>query len=110
MARTMFPNEVQNPYDAKALAAAKAREAERQKWDPSYLTRDQAAAIPQQVVDSTPGLRARIDYSRQEWPEHRAVATVALGDLPQGTGETVEDRSFPAEKLFSGATLRAPEE
>ena len=84
MSRTMFPRDVEPPLRGKRFEQAKAQEAERKRWDPGYLTRDEATSIPQHVIEARPDLRARVELSRQNWPEHRAVATIALGDLGPG--------------------------
>ena len=103
--RTMFPREHTPPLRGKQFAAAKAQEALRKQWDPGYLTRDEAAAIPQAAVAANPDLRGRIERSRPDWPESNAVASIALGATETGEGETVQSRPVLVEAITGGGRI-----
>jgi len=102
--RTIYPRTVTNPLRGEQLARAKAEEAARKKWDPSYLTADEARSMPQDVAER-PENAARIQYSRSQWPENRAAARVALGPLPTGEGQVVQERTVDAGSVFGGSKV-----
>jgi len=104
--RTMYPRTVKNPLRAEQLAAAKVEEQVRKKWDPSYLTADEARSMPQDVA-MRPENASRIQYSRNFWPENQAVASIALGPLPTGEGQVVQDRTVDSGNVFSGGKVEA---
>ena len=99
--RTIFPRHVKNPLRPDQLAAAKEEERQRKDWDPSYVTAEEVRAMPQDVA-SRPENASRIRYSREHWPENQANATTALGPLPTGEGQTVEERSVHTADVFGG--------
>ncbi len=99
--RTMHPREFRPPLTARRFKEAKASELRRKVYDPHYITRDEVAALPQEAL-AAPEVRNRIEYSRHDWPENRAVASIALGPLAPGEGETVEQRAVPVEAVLGG--------
>lgn len=85
----------------------RAREAEqlRKRWDPGYVTAEQAATIPQEVMDQDPMLRDRVARSMEDWPERRMAASQLVGDdLPGGCGETSKRIHLDAASLFKQPT------
>lgn len=76
----------------------KATEAERRRFDPGYVTAEEAAAIPEHLRND-PAVKARVQHSREHWPEERASMAQALppASLPGGQGETTEGRAIDAE-------------
>jgi len=77
-----------DPLMPQEIEAARASERARQAWDPSYISADEAATIPQEVLDSNPMLRADVERSMQTWPERRMAASTLIGEnLPGGEGE-----------------------
>lgn len=88
------------PLTPQELERAREGEKARKQWDDTYVTRDEAASIPQEALDKNPQLQHRIEYSRPDWPENRMSATQALGDLKGGDGETTERRPVEAGDLF----------
>jgi len=86
----------------------RAREAEqaRKRFDPHYMTADEARQIPSGMIASRPDLQDRIRYSQPDWPENRMSATQALGPLPGGSGETVERRAVGVEEIFRGRPVK----
>lgn len=104
--RTIFPRDHTRPLKGDSLAEAKQREAERQKVDPHYITADEARGLPPEAQDQ-PHIRERIEYSRRDWPENKAVATVALGPLDGGAGETIVTREVDSASIFEGGQMPA---
>jgi hypothetical protein len=102
--RTIFPKTVEQPLSGERLAQAKEAEAARAKHDKMYITADEAQALPPEAAE-LPEIRSRVEYSRHDWPENRASATIALGPLPPGEGEEIEKRSVPAEEIFTGGKV-----
>ena len=100
--RTIFPRSVEQPLRGEKYATAKKAEAERKRHDPTYITADEARKLPQEAAER-PEIRFRIESSRSDWPENRASATIALGALVGGSGETVEERPLDAEVIFDGS-------
>jgi hypothetical protein len=109
--RTMFPKNQQRrtPLDADEVEAAREEERGRKKWDPTYVTAEEARSVPKDVLVRDATLRGRIEYSQPDWPENRMSATEALGDLPAGAGEDVEKRPMDAEDLFAGKPVKDEE-
>jgi hypothetical protein len=93
------------PASQKQQETLREQEKARQKWDKSYVTAEQARSIPKDLLATDPMLRARVEHSQPDWPEHRANATQALGPLEGGQGETVESRPTAAEDLFTGGRV-----
>lgn len=89
------------PLTPQELAQAREAEDRRKGFDPHYITADEARRL-------TPDEKARRDvqervaYSQPDWPENRMSATVALGELKGGGGESVELRPTEAASLFDG--------
>jgi len=106
--RTMFPRVQQRrtPLTPSEVEAARADEANRKKWDPTYITAEEARSIPKEVLERDATLRGRIEYSQPDWPENRMSATEALGELPPGCGEDIEVRNVDAESLFTGKAVK----
>lgn len=102
--RTIYPRTHvrEAPLTPGELAQAREAEKARQKWDPDYITAEEARSIPPEALESQPDLRGRIERSQPDWPEHRMAASQALGDLPAGNGEQVERRDIPALDVFKG--------
>jgi hypothetical protein len=105
--RTMLPksHERRAPLTKSELTEARAKEVDRKKWDPQYITAKEARSIPADILASDAQLRGRVDYSQQDWPENRMSATEALGDLPAGSGEDIEVREVDTESLFGGGRM-----
>lgn len=99
--RTMFPRTVRRPLTGPQFREAKSAEAVRAKHDPHYITADEARKLPAEVAQR-PEVQSRIRYSQPEWPESRSTATKALGPLPTGEGQTVQERTVDAADLFGG--------
>ncbi len=95
-----------HPASPEEHERAKAAEKERQKWDPSYITAEQASRITPEVAATNPELAARVQYSAPSWPENSLAMSQSLGaagTLPGGEGETVsEGRSIDPADIFTG--------
>lgn len=100
--RTIFPRDHKRtePLTPAEFKRAKAAEAERKQWDPSYVTREEAEAIPQDALDASPELQRRVNASMHDWPERAVRARDALRDAPTGAGETIDDRSADAAEFM----------
>ena len=93
------------PASLEQIEALRVIERARMKWDPSYITAEQAKAIPQEVADANPVLKARISASAPDWPERRMAAGQVFADVPGGEGEGVDRRVMDAEEAFTGGPL-----
>lgn len=93
------------PASPKQMERLRAVERERQKWDPSYITAEQAKAIPREVADADPTLQSRIAASAPDWPERHMSAGEVFRDVEGGAGEVTERRSVEAESLFTGGPM-----
>lgn len=87
---------------------AKKVEQVRKAMDPSYITAQEAAAIPVELRDE-PRVAHQVAMSREHWPEEKAPMSVALprDSLPTGAGETVENRPLDAASLFDSTPAQA---
>lgn len=109
-AQTIFPKNHTRPLKGKQFEQAKKAEAARAKVDRFYITADQARALPQEARE-LPEVQQRIEHSRHDWPENKAVASIALGPLETGEGERIEERKLDSNSIFEGRkieTVAAP--
>lgn len=89
------------------VARLKERETARKKFDPGYVTADEAAQIPPEMRHD-PLVVSRVRASEPYWPERVAAASQVFNpdNLPGGAGEVITDRSVPAESLFADGPAR----
>ena len=109
-AQTIFPKNYTRPLRGKYFEKAKEDEAARAKVDRHYITAPEARALPQEARN-LPEIQQRIEYSRNDWPENKAVASIALGPLETGEGERIEERKIESNTIFEGSkieTVAAP--
>lgn len=99
-------------FPAEDIAKLKEEEAKRKELNPSYMTMEEAAEIPESLRNE-PEIAARIESSRQHWPEeHMSLSQIVKAggqQLPGGEGEQVEDRSVDARELL-GVKVRENDE
>lgn len=88
------------PLTAEEVEDARRVEADRKKWDPEYITYEEAHAIAPEVLRGDIGLQRRIRYSQPDWPENRMSASVAFGPLQGGEGQVDISRGAPASEYF----------
>lgn len=92
----------ETPLTPTEVDQAREVERQRQKWDPTYITAEQAKAMPPEVA-SRPDVSERIRYSQEDWPENRMAASVALDPLQPGAGEEyLRKDQVEASDLFTG--------
>lgn len=103
--RTIYPKEHRRPLTGRHFDEAKAAESARKKYDPSYITADDARALPSDIAQR-PDMQERIRYSQPDWPESRSTATRALGPLPTGEGQEVDERVVESADLFQGGSMK----
>lgn len=103
--RTIFPKTVERPLHGESLEKAREAEKVRAKNDSYYITAETARALPPEAAELLE-VRSRVEYSRHDWPENRAAASVALGPLPAGEGEEIELRSIDAAEIFTGGKIQ----
>lgn len=104
--RTMHPTSHTRPLKGERFDKAKEAEAARRKHDRYYISADEARSLPPEAQD-LPEIRDRIEHSRHDWPENKAVASVALGPLEGGEGETTINRDVEAASIFEGGQVPA---
>lgn len=93
------------PATPEQMERLRVIERERQKWDPSYITAEQARAIPAEVADKDPVLQGRIAASAPDWPERQQSAGEVFKDVPGGQGEVTERRTMDVNELFTGGPM-----
>ena len=87
------------PEEMERLRAV---EEARKKYDPSYISHDDAVKIPEQLLTENPGLAARVRESSTHWPEGMAPVSEIFQDLPGGAGEVTKTQAVDSASLFTG--------
>lgn len=80
------------PLTPAQLEREKVREAERKKFDPGYVTAEEAAALPDAARED-PAVVARVSASARDWPENRASLAMAFPRDRMPTGDGGETRT-----------------
>lgn len=97
------------PATPEQMERLRAVEAERKKWDPSYIDAEQAQSIPQELADRDPALQQRIRSSAEDWPERHQSAGQVFDGVPGGQGEQTERRPMDVDQVFTGRSMKAQE-
>ena len=87
------------PEEMERLRAV---EEARKKYDPSYISHDEAMKIPEQLLSEDLMLAARVRESSTHWPEGMAPVSEIFQDLPGGAGERTETQAVDSASLFTG--------
>lgn len=77
----------------------------RKKYDPGYISAEEAKTIPQELLDEDPLLASRLRSSADAWPENHLSASQVFRDVPGGSGESIETRVVEAASLFDGKAV-----
>ena len=84
------------------MTQLKATEEARKRYDPSYISHDEAMSIPDQLLSEDPSLAFRVRESAKHWPEGMAPVSEIFTNLPGGSGETVTTEAVDSATLFTG--------